>query len=60
MSNESSPSLLTSPSSLLYLQPRLGADLPEGSRLRDSTADQVYGGLNRETAATTRETRNEK
>lgn len=38
---------------LPYLQPRLGVDLPEGSRLRDSTADQVYGGLTYETAATT-------
>ncbi|MEN9221718.1 MAG: SpoIID/LytB domain-containing protein [Thermostichus sp. BF3_bins_97] len=36
-----------------FLQPRLRADLPEGSRLRDSTADQVYGGLTYETATTT-------
>lgn len=36
-----------------YLQPQPRADLPQGSRLRDSTADQVYGGLIYETPATT-------
>ncbi len=36
-----------------HLQPRPRADLPQGFHLRDSTANQVYGGLIYETPATT-------